>query len=140
MFGFGKPKDPDIRNLRKEGLKIVGENHHLRQENESLRQEMATLREEIRRLQFVVKEYQEMLFKKKALKYRKDRDDDDHTPKKKGAPVGHEGTTREVPKRVDEHKDVHIDKCPECSSGDITPCEKYYDHYQEDIIIPLYLQ
>ena len=136
MFGFGKPKDPDIRNLRKEGLKIVGENHHLRQENESLRQEMATLSEEIRRLQFVVKEYQEMLFKKKALKYRKDRDDDDHTPKKKGAPVGHEGTTREVPKRVDEHKDVHIDKCPECSSGDITPCEKYYDHYQEDIIIP----
>ncbi len=97
---------------------------------------MGILREEIRRLGFIIKEYQEMIFKKKALSRRKDSGDDDHTPKKKGAPVGHEGATREIPKRVDEHKDVRIDKCPECGSGDLTPCEKYYDHYQEDIIIP----
>ena len=97
------------------------------------------MHEEIRRLQFIIKEYQQMLFKQKALKpdnKKDDHDDDDHTPKKKGAPIGHEGTTREIPKRVDEHKDVHIDKCPECGSGDLTPCEKYYDHYQEDIITP----
>ncbi|MFZ2253219.1 MAG: IS66 family transposase [Minisyncoccia bacterium] len=137
MFGFKKVKDPDLKALREEGLKIVRDNHHLRRKNESLAKEMAILREEIRRLQFVVKEYQEMLFKKKALKYKKDdRDDDDHIPKKKGAPIGHEGTTRKVPDRVDEHKDVRIDRCPECSSDKLTPCDKYYDHYQEDIIIP----
>ena len=128
--------DPDLRALRKEGLRIVRENHHLRCKNESLAKDMSVLREEIRRLQFIVKEYQQMLFKKKALFRRKNRDDDDHTPKKKGAPVGHEGTTREIPKRVDEHKDVHLDKCPECSSDKLTPCGRYYDHYQEDIIIP----
>ncbi|MBI5144015.1 MAG: IS66 family transposase [Candidatus Omnitrophica bacterium] len=137
MFGFGKSKDPDMRALRKEGLRIVRENHRLRRQIENLQKETLILREEMRRLEFIIKEYQEMLFKSKARKYKKDdRDDDNHIPKKPGAPVGHEGATRQIPSRVDEHKDVHIDRCPECFSTDITPCEKYSDHYQEDIIIP----
>ncbi|MBI5124350.1 MAG: IS66 family transposase, partial [Candidatus Omnitrophica bacterium] len=140
MFGFGKNrKDSDIRSLRREGLRIVRENHRLRRQNENLQKDMSAMHEEIRRLQFIIKEYQQILFKQKALKpLKKDdnRDDDDHLPMKKGAPIGHEGATRDIPKRVDEHKDVHIDKCPECSSNDISPCDKYYDHYQEDIIIP----
>ncbi|MFH1752786.1 MAG: IS66 family transposase [Candidatus Omnitrophota bacterium] len=139
MFGFGKSKNPDnIRSLRREGLTLARENRRLRLRNEYLEKEMAIMHEEIRRLGFIVKEYQEMLFKKKALKYNKkdNRDDDSHIPKKPGAPVGHKGATREIPGRVDEHKDVRIDRCPECDSGDITPCAKYSDHYQEDIIIP----
>ena len=137
MFGFKRHDDSDLRALRKEGLKIVLENHRLRGKVESLQKEMAIMHEEIRRLQFIIREYQQMLFKNKALKAKKDNhDDDDHTPKKKGAPSGHEGTTREIPKRVDEHKDIHLDKCPECSCSDLSPCDKYYDHYQEDIIIP----
>jgi transposase len=137
LFGFGRSKDPDIRALRKEGLKIVAENRRLRAKVDSLEKGMNVMREEIRRLEVIIKEYQEMLFKKKALRYKKDdRDDNDHIPKKPGAPIGHEGTTRKIPERVDEHKDVHIDKCPECGSGDISPCAKYSDHYQEDIIIP----
>lgn len=138
MFGFGKSKDPDVKALRREGLNLVKENHRLRRRNENLQKEMNIMREELRRLECIVREYQEMLFKKKALKYNKkdDHNNDDHTPKKPGAPIGHKGTTREIPKRVDEHKDVRIDKCPECSSTGITPCRKYSDHYQEDIIIP----
>lgn len=138
MFGFGRHKDPDIRALRKEGIRIVRENHRLRRQNENLQNQMNIMREELRRQQLIIKEYQEMLFKKKALKINKKdgRDDDNHTPKRPGAPIGHEGTTRQIPKRVDEHKDIHIDRCPECLSADITPCRKYSDHYQEDIVIP----
>lgn len=138
MFGFGKPKDPDVRALRKEGRRIVAENHHLRGKIESQAKEMSVMREELRRLELIIKEYQEMLFKKNGLRYKKDDpdDDDDHTPKKPGAPIGHKGTTRQVPDRVDEHKDIRIDKCPECSSADITPCGKFSDHCQEDIVIP----
>ena len=136
MFGFKRSQDPDLRALRKEGIRIVRENHRLRRQNESLQKEMGVMREEVRRLQFIIKEYQQMLFKNKALKPKRDNHDDDHTPKKKGAPIGHEGTTRQIPDRVDEHKDVRLDKCPECSSAGLTPCNKYYDHYQEDIIIP----
>ena len=138
MFGFGRPKDPDIRALRKEGRRIVAENHRLRGKIESHEKEMNVMREEIRRLECIVKEYQEMIFKKKGLRYKKDDpdDDDNHTPKKPGAPIGHKGTTRQAPDRVDEHKDIRIDKCPECSSADITPCGKFSDHCQEDIVIP----
>ncbi len=138
MFGFGKHKDPDIRALRREGRRIVAENHRLRGKIELQAKEMSVMREEMRRLELIIKEYQEMLFKKKGLRYKKDDpdDDDDHTPKPPGAPVGHKGTTRQVPDRVDEHKDVHMDKCPECSSTDITPCERFSDHCQEDIVIP----
>jgi len=138
LFGFGKSKDPDIRSLRKEGLRIVGENHRLRRKNENLEKEMNIMREELRRLECIVREYQEMIFKKKGLKYNKkdDHDDDDYAPKKPGAPPGHKGTTREIPKKVDEYKDVRIDHCPDCGSDDITPCQRYSDHYQEDIVIP----
>jgi len=138
LFGFGRSKDPDIRALRKEGRRIVAENHRLRLRNESLIKDMAAMREELRRLECIVREYQEMIFKKKGLRYKKDDHDgnDNDMPKKPGAPMGHKGTTRQVPDRIDEHKDIHIDKCPECSSPDITPCGKYSDHCQEDIIIP----
>ena len=139
MFGFGRPKDPDIKALRKEGRRIVAENHRLRGKVESQAKEMSVMREEMRRLECIVREYQEMLFKKKGLRYKKDDPDeegDDHIPKKPGAPIGHKGTTRKAPDRVDEHKDVRIDKCPECSSPDITPCGKFSDHCQEDIVIP----
>jgi hypothetical protein len=137
LFGFGKSKDPEIKALRKEGRRIVAENHRLRGKIESQAKEMSVMREELRRLECIVREYQEMIFKKKALRYKKDdRNDDDHTPKKPGAPIGHKGTTRQVPDRIDEHRDIRIDKCPECSSPDITPCGKFSDHCQEDIVIP----
>ena len=126
MFGFGRPKDPDMRALRKEGRRIVAENHRLRGKIESQAKEMSVMREELRRLECIVREYQEMIFKKKGLKYNKkdDHDDDGHLPKKPGAPIGHKGTTREIPKKVDEHKDVRIDHCPDCGLGDITPCQR----------------
>lgn len=139
MFGFGKQKDPDIKALRKEGRRIVAENHRLRGKIESHEKEMNVMREEIRRLECIVREYQEMIFKKKALRNKKDDSydkDNGRSPRKPGAPFGHKSTTRNIPDRIDEHKDIHIDKCPECSSTDITPCSKYSDHCQEDIIIP----
>lgn len=135
MFGFKKTKKPDTRRPREEVLER--ENNLLRQQNQKLQKETAILREELRRLESVIQEYRDTLFKKKSLKSKRDnRDDDTPAPKRPGAPPGHEGSTRQIPKRVDEHKDVRIDKCPECSSTDITPCARYSDHYQEDIVIP----
>lgn len=125
--------------LREENLKLARENHHLRKENTGLQKTVKLLREEFRGLQLLVKEYQQMLFKRKGLRYKKKDDDDkddDYTPKRQGAPNGHPGKTRKIPDRVDEHKDVRLLKCPECSRKNLTPCKRYEDHYQEDIIIP----
>ena len=139
MFRFNREKDLRLHMLREENLKLARENHRLRKETNTLQKTVTLLREDFRTLQLLVKEYQEMLFKKKALRYKKKEDDDDnddYTPKKKGAPNGHPGKTRKVPDRVDEHKDVHLFECPECSGKNLSPCKRYEDHYQEDIVIP----
>jgi hypothetical protein len=83
LFGFKRANNSDLKPLsRGEGIRIVRENHHLRDKNESLVKEMVIMREEMRRLEFMVKEYQQMLFKKKALRYKKDdHDDNDDMPK-----------------------------------------------------------
>lgn len=140
MFRFKREEDIRLHMLREENLKLARENHHLRKETTKLQGMLNSLQEDFKGLQLLVKDYQQMLFKKKALRYKKkdddDDDNDDYTPKKKGAPNGHPGKTRKVPDRVDEHKDVHLSECPECSGRNLTPCKRYEDHYQEDIVIP----
>jgi len=138
MFRFNREKDIQLHMLREENLKLARENHHLRKETNKLEGMLNLLREDFRGLQLLVKEYQQMLFKKKALRYKKKKDDEDsdNTPRGPGAPKGHSGNTRKVPNRVDERKDVHLFECPECSGKNLSPCERYEDHYQEDIVIP----
>ena len=58
MFGFGKPKDPDVKALRREGLNLVRENHRLRHQDENLQKEMNVMREELRRQELIIREYQ----------------------------------------------------------------------------------
>lgn len=134
MFGFQRSKDTRLQRLFKENELLSSEVRRLRDENSKLNKALGVLREELKRLDSIIQDYRQTLFKKKGL-FRK-KDDDDHTPKKPGAPVGHEGATRQIPKRVDEHKDVRLTQCPECHSKNLSPCDKYYDHYQEDIVIP----
>jgi len=138
MFKFNREKDLRLHMLREENLKLARENHHLRKETGALEKTVNLLREDFRALQLLVKEYQQMLFKKKALRYKKTKDDEnsDNTPRAPGAPKGHPGKTRKVPDRVDEHRDVHLFECPECSGKNLSPCKKFVDHYQEDIVIP----
>jgi hypothetical protein len=58
---------------------------------------------------------------------------DSATTKKKGAPVGHPGWFREKPDHVDRYIDVYLDKCPDCDSVDISPCNHTTKHTQEDV-------
>lgn len=56
--------------------------------------------------------------------------------KKRGAPVGHRGATRQKPNRPpDRTIFVHPEQCPYCRSNNIVPCQDTEDHYQEDIVI-----
>lgn len=88
---FKRIKDPQIQTLRQQNLKLIRENHRLHKRVNSLGEELGIFRQELKRLQLLIKEYQQMLFKKKALKgFKKDKDDNDKygTPKTKGAPKG----------------------------------------------------
>lgn len=140
--------DNDNRLLRKDNVRLEQKNKQFMRMNEllmakngRLEQSLKTLREEFHSLKMLVEEYRQMLFKKKRLKDEQkesDREDDDidKEPKKKGAPKGHIGKTREIPDRVDEHQDIYLSECPQCHDKGLNLCDRYEDHYQEDIIIP----
>lgn len=57
-------------------------------------------------------------------------------PKKRGAPKGHPGWFRKVPKIIDREIELRPDKCPVCGSGNITEYDRIEEHIQEDIIVP----
>jgi len=57
-------------------------------------------------------------------------------PKKRGAPKGHPGWFRKVPKNIDRTVELHPYQCPCCGGKDITGYDRTEEHIQEDIIIP----
>jgi len=100
-----------------------------------LAEENAQLREENRLLKLQLQELRDKFFKKNT-RQPDEPDEPSSPPKKRGAPVGHPGTTRKTPDHVDEHVDVHLEICPECGGTDLRACQRYEDHYQEDIVLP----
>ena len=57
------------------------------------------------------------------------------TKKKRGAPKGHRGATREKPSHADEYIRVPAHHCPRCHSGNLSECGSQREHFQEDIIL-----
>ena len=133
-----------IKKLRRKNRKLSGEcdelkkqTDRLKKHKEILEQQKQALEEKLRELKLLLHEYQQMLFKKSATKKSLAVPDKKIKKiKKKGAPFGHEGKTRKTPEKIDIHKDIHVYECPECKGNDLSPCNRFEDHYQEDIIIP----
>lgn len=116
--------DKRLKRLEKKSGRLEKENELLREENRLLRLQL--------------KEFQQQFFKKKKSK--KDDDPDDPSagcpPKKRGAPIGHPGTTRKTPDHADEEVDVTLSQCPNCGGTHLKECRRVEDHYQEDIVLP----
>lgn len=107
----------------------------LKGKNECLGEKVKTLEEENRLLKLQLKEFREKFFKKNKRK-EDEEDEKKPPPKKRGAPKGHPGTTRKKPDHVDKHVDVHLAECPECGGKHLKRCQRFEDHYQEDIVLP----
>lgn len=123
-----KRSDP-VKRLQRRLKRLEGK-------NERLAQKIKTLAEQNRLLKLQLEEYRQKFFKKGEGKDRDQEDRPPRRPKKRGAPKGHPGTTRKKPDRVDEHVDVRLSQCPECGGKHLSACQRFEDHYQEDIIIP----
>ena len=102
-----------------------------------LSDENRQLKEKIHLLELELKEYRDKIFKKNKKSRHDDEDDDRDNlpPGKKGAPLGHTGTTRKTPDYFDDHKEVFLSQCPHCHGTDLTKYESFDDHYQEDVVI-----
>jgi transposase len=106
----------------------------LKQEFERLKQENERLRDENKLLKLQLDEFKQKFFKKNTPK--PEEDQPSHPPKKRGAPLGHQGKTRPVPDHFDQQVDVELCQCPECGGKDLSACNRHEDHYQEDIVLP----
>lgn len=111
-----------------------GRLQQLEAKNSRLEEDNNRLREENRLLKLQIEEFRQKFFKKNTPP--PEDDEPSHPPKKRGAPVGHVGITRKTPDHVDEHADVRLNQCPECGGTDLSACQRYEDHYQEDIVLP----
>ena len=123
-----------VARLDKKAQKLDKKRQCLKQENTQQSEKIQTLEEENRLLKLQLKEFRDKFFKKNKSK--DEEDEKKSPPKKRGAPKGHPGTTRKKPDHVDNHIDVHLDKCPECGGKHLKRCKRFEDHYQEDIVLP----
>ena len=129
-----KKKLLDRRTLSDLGKPLlVKEVKRLDKQNRRLTKKNKELEERVRDLEAQLEEYRKKLFKKSVVK---PEEEQPCAPRKKrGAPVGHPGTTRRRPEQVDEHVEVTLEKCPECGGTNLSRCKRHEDHYQEDIVL-----
>ena len=107
----------------------------LAKRTDRLKREVQKLKEQQRRLQLEIAEYRAKLYKAKA-RPAPEKAQAPHPPRKRGAPKGHPGWSRPVPRHADRHVEVTVEQCPECGGRDLKACKRYEDHYQEDIVLP----
>lgn len=105
----------------------------------SLQGRICALEQENERLRGEVRQAHGIPFKKNRGKTPEDgfllAAGEDPKPRKRGAPVGHPGTTRKRPEEIDEWVDVFLKTCPICGSTDLSPASEVEEHVQEDIEI-----
>ena len=112
-------------------LQIIVELSKLREENQHLKEENAYLK-------FKLEEFNAKRYKSNKTPPPDAGASEPTLPKKPGGKPGHPGWFRKRPEKIDRVKDVHLDRCPDCGSTDITACKnkKVDEHIQEDIILP----
>ena len=121
------------RRLNERLDQLEDQKRQLEEQKRQLEELRRRLEEEKRDLQSQLMEYREKFFKPKS---KASDEEPTRVPKKRGAPVGHPGTTRKIPDRFDEHIEVTLQNCPECGSTDLKRGGDHEDHYQEDIVLP----
>lgn len=123
------------QQLRRENRRWKKRCRRLQQRADRLKSEVEDLKEQKRRLQLEVAEYRAKFYKAKvppapeAAAARR-------LPKKRGAPMGHPGWSRPVPRHADKQVEVTLDQCPKCGGRHLECCKRHEDHYQEDIVLP----
>ncbi len=123
--------------------KVFAERNYLRQRVNQMEtvlgfaeKEIIKLKEQVNQLEGEKKSLEEDLTQAKQAPFKKrERRVSPDSPRKRGAPVGHPGTSRKRPETIDEYIIVHLPKCSICSSPDISPCNRIDEHIQEDIVI-----
>lgn len=122
------------QRLAPQDKSLLRENRRLKRQNELQRKRIEELEERNKRLLLELQEYRQQRYK--AKKPAVETEAAERRPKKRGAPKGHPGWSRPVPRHADRHVEVTLKQCPECGGRHLKRCQRHEDHYQEDIILP----
>lgn len=129
-------KEKELLSLKEENRKLK---ENLNQLNGELVQQLARIRkleEEIERLKDENQKLRLELFGLKPSKKKEEKSSDEvprQESKKLGPPVGHKGTSRKKPEKVDRTVVLKLDACPYCD-GEISELEQTRERYTEDIV------
>lgn len=142
-------KEKELLSLKEENIKLEEENiklkENLNQLNRGSVQQLSRIRkleEEIERLKDENQKLRLELFGLKPSKKKEEKSSDEvprKESKKLGPPVGHKGTSRKKPDRVDRTVVLKLDACPYCD-GEISELKQTRERYMEDIVpVTLYV-
>ena len=129
-------KEKELLSLKEENRKLK---ENLNQLNRELVQQLARIRkleEKIERLKDENQKLRLELFGLKPSKKKEEKSSDEvprQESKKLGPPVGHKGTSRKKPEKVDRTVVLKLDACPYCD-GEISELEQTRERYTEDIV------
>ena len=123
--------------------KVLAERNYLRRRVDQMEsvlslaeKEVIKLKEQVNQLEGEKKSLEEDLAQAKQAPFKKlKREPSSDSPKKRGAPFGHPGTSRRRPETVDEIVAVGLDKCPVCGDTKLSVCKHINEHLQQDIVI-----
>jgi len=122
------------RQPRTQAEALQRQNRRLKRQTRRQRKRIEELEEANKRLRLELAEYRQQRYK--ARSPAAETSAAVHRPKKRGAPKGHPGCTRPVPRQADRHVEVTLEVCPHCSGRHLRRCRRYEDHYQQDIVLP----
>ncbi len=111
------------------------QNQRLKRQNRRQRKRIEDLEEANKRLRLEIAEFRAKFYKTNGTAAQEPVASR-RLPRKRGAPQGHPGWSRSVPRHVDKHVEVTLEQCPECGGRHLRPCQRHMDHYQEDIVLP----
>lgn len=128
-------KDDAIRfrawkSQKEKAERLEKENEELKKEMKDLKGRLDELEKKLDREIEIKEKYRGMLFKTRKKETAKE------GKRKPGGQIGHEGTARRKPKRIDEEKEVFLSHCPDCQN-ELTPSESFYERVVEDIVLSL---
>lgn len=129
-------KEKELLSLKEENRKLK---ENLNQLNRELVQQLARIRKLEEKIEQLKDENQKLrleLFGLKPSKKKEEKSSDEvprQESKKLGPPVGHKGTSRKKPEKVDRTVVLKLDACPYCD-GEISELEQTRERYTEDIV------
>lgn len=129
-------KEKELLSLKEENRKLK---ENLNQLNRELVQQLSRIRKLEEKIEQLKDENQKLrleLFGLKPSKKKEEKSSDEvprQESKKLGPPIGHKGTSRKKPEKVDRTVVLKLDACPYCD-GEINELEQTRERYTEDIV------